>query len=159
MGRTREALFSMLEARGMEWEGALVLDLFAGSGSLAFECLSRGAKEAWLVENSREAFARIAQNARSLGVENLCRCVRMDVAKFLRQSAGFSFNIVFLDPPYRRGEADKSLRALAAGGFLAPGAFVAAEIEKNARLVVPEALVPETDRLFGQTWLRIWTTA
>lgn len=159
MGRTREALFSMLEARGMEWDGARVLDLFAGSGSLAFECLSRGAKEAWLVENSREATECIAQNARALGVENLCRCARMDVAKFLRQPCAAPFNMVFLDPPYRKGEADKSLRALAAGGFLAPGAFVAAEIEKNARLVAPDALVPETDRLFGQTWLRIWTKA
>ena len=81
MGKTRESLFSMLTSRGVVWEGARVLDLFAGSGSLAFEAVSRGAALAVLVENSAAAARCLADNIRQLGVEDCVRLIRDDVRK------------------------------------------------------------------------------
>ena len=86
MGKTRESLFSMLTSRGVVWEGARVLDLFAGSGSLAFEAVSRGAELAVLVENSAVAARCLADNIRQLGVEDCVRLIRDDVRKTLNNT-------------------------------------------------------------------------
>lgn len=159
MGRTREAIFSMLESRGMSWPGARVLDLFAGTGSLAFEALSRGAAYAAMVDNSDAACALLAKNADSLGVSDKCRIVKSDAARFLRGSPAQGFNLVFVDPPYRRNYAAACLGRLVNGDWLLPGAFVVAELEKNLKLEAPEALVSDGERLFGQTMVRIWRKA
>lgn len=156
MARTREAIFSMLEARAVAWEGLRVLDLFAGSGSLAFECLSRGAAEAHLVENGAKAYECLTRNAADLSLWSRCRLWRLDVKRFLHKSPSSPFDLVFLDPPYRKNYAQPCLGALARPGWLAPGAFVVAELEKNARLRVPELLSPVAERAFGQTSLHIW---
>src|SRR5574344_631800 len=79
MGKTREALFSMLAARGMDWYSARVLDLFAGSGSLAFEAISRGAEHALLVEMAPQAVRCLKANIAALGVEDEARIVSDDV--------------------------------------------------------------------------------
>ena len=84
MGRTREALFSMLVARGLVWSTARVLDLFAGSGSLALESISRGAPHALLVENSTAAMRCLQANVESLGVQIEAGLVKDDVLKVLR---------------------------------------------------------------------------
>lgn len=156
MARTREALFSMLEAHGLLWEGCKVLDLYAGSGSLALECVSRGAALAWLVDNSREACACIRANIEALGMSDKCRLFDMDVLRFLRSQSGEVFNLAFIDPPYRRNLASSTLALLARGHWLAPGAFIACEAEKNLVLDTPEGLSLLTTRNFGQTTLHIW---
>lgn len=139
----------------MEWAGVRVLDLFAGSGALAFECLSRGAAEAWLVDNSPEALACIAKNAASLGVSEQCRLVRRDAVRFLA-STPQPFNAVFIDPPYRRDLAQPALALLNRNGWLAPGCHVAAEIEAEATVTGGDGMRPMADRLFGQTRLLLW---
>ena len=101
MGKTRESLFSMLTSRGVVWEGARVLDLFAGSGSLAFEAVSRGAELAVLVENSAVAARCLADNIRQLGVEDCVRLTRDDVRKTLNNTPMGCFDLVFLDPTAR----------------------------------------------------------
>ena len=125
MGKVRESLFSMLSSRLGSFEGLDVLDLFAGSGSLAFEALSRGASRAWFVET--------AQNA--------VRCLGM----------GGPYGLVFLDPPYRRHLAQGALSGLAECGWLAKGAYVVMEIESGLEIDVPASLSIDTDKLFGQT--------
>lgn len=159
MARTREALFSMLEARGLEWPDCRVLDLFAGSGSLGFECLSRGAAFAAFVDNSREQCAALAKAAAELGVSVQTRIFCQDAGRFLRKQALQGFSLVFVDPPYRRNHAGPALNFLAANGWLLPGAFVTAEIENGSALEEPAGLEPCGERLFGQTLLRIWKKA
>lgn len=156
MGRTREALFSMLAARGLIWSTARVLDLFAGSGSLAFESISRGAQHALLVESSTAAMRCLQANVENLGVQVEAGLVKDDVLKVLKRPPQEPYNLVFMDPPYRKKLAEPALRLLAAHGWLAPGAFVTAEIEKEARFAVPQGFTLETDRLLGQTRICIW---
>ena len=159
MGRTREALFSMLEARGLVWDGLRVLDLFAGSGSLAFECLSRGAQEALLVEQSAAAARCLARNIDDLGLGERARLVQEDVRKTLLRPPRFPFGLVFLDPPYHKNLCNMALTGLAERSWLTPGAFVVAEVELEADVRTPAALTPLTERRFGQTRILIWTHA
>lgn len=156
MGKTREALFSMLEARGMEWPGARVLDLFAGTGSLAFEALSRGATFAVTVDNSEEIARLLHASSSALGLEQACRSIKSDVIRFLREPPASGYNLVFVDPPYRRNFAAPVLKLLVDRNWLAPGAFVAAELENELRIEAPERLALEVERPFGQTMVRIW---
>lgn len=152
MARAREAIFSMLESRGLNYDGLRVLDLYAGSGSLAFEALSRGASRATLVDNCAACGQAVHDTAADLGMS--ARFIKMDVCRFLRREANSPFGLVFVDPPYGRGLAAKTIAALQ--GWLAPRAFVVAETEKNL-LIDPPFLTLVRDRLFGQTYVRIWT--
>ena len=159
MGRTREALFSMLAARGLVWSEARVLDLFAGSGSLAFEALSRGAPNALLVENAAPAMRCLQENVAALGLEGRARLAKEDVLRFLKRQPPEGFDLVFMDPPYRKNLAEPALRALADRGWLAPGAFVTAEIEKDVALTPPASFNLLAERLFGQTRICSWTAS
>lgn len=157
MGKTREALFSMLEARGFPWEGARVLDLFAGSGSLGFECLSRGAREAMFVESGAAQCRCLHKNAMDLDLLDRIRIRRQDVGRFLRGMPDCQYNLIFLDPPYGRNLVTPALNSLLAGNWLAPGAILIAEIEKQTRPNIPAALGEPEKRNFGQTILNIWS--
>lgn len=157
MGKTREAMFSMLEARAFPWENAKILDLFAGCGSLGFECLSRGAASADFVENGRAQCRCLLENAERLEVAGKSRVFRQEVGRFLRGNGHFKYNLVFLDPPYGKNLARSALCALAEKNWLAPGAVIAAELEKGCAHAVPACLGEAEIRLFGQTALHIWT--
>lgn len=159
MGKTRESLFSMLTSRGVVWEGVRVLDLFAGSGSLAFEAVSRGAALAVLVENSAVAARCLADNIRQLGVEDCVRLIRDDVRKTLNNTPMGCFDLVFLDPPYRKNLLNATLQGLLKRNWLAPGALICAEIEKDAAVAAPDSLELLVERHFGQTRILIWTLA
>ena len=148
MGKVRESLFSMLSSRLGSFEGLDVLDLFAGSGSLAFEALSRGASRAWFVETAQNAVRCLADRA---------FIVKADVLKVVRRvhgaerGMGGPYGLVFLDPPYRRHFAQGALSGLAECGWLAKGAYVVMEIESGLEIDVPASLSIDTDKLFGQT--------
>jgi 16S rRNA (guanine966-N2)-methyltransferase len=165
-GRVREALFSMLEARGLVWPECSVLDLFAGSGSLAFEAASRGARRICLVENSERAARCLEQNAASLGLfAPRCRIMRGDALRLLARRKGRGqaspeerFDLVFLDPPYGMKLVPAALRVLADGRWLAPEALVLAEVEAQARIseAAHEELACIGKREYGQTRIVIW---
>jgi len=107
--RVREALFAILTSAGVV-EGAKVLDLYAGTGALALEALSRGAATALLVESSREALAALRANVEALGLEERTRVVAGDVAQAVRRLAGAApFDLVFADPPWALVDADAGL--------------------------------------------------
>src|SRR5690242_18499798 len=127
--RVREAVFSILGPL----DGESVLDLFAGSGALALEALSRGAGQATLVERDRAALKALRANVEALGAE--ARVVAGDAAAFLDSAArdGAHYDLVFLDPPYRTGLG----RELSLEPVLAPGARVIVESDRRSPLELP----------------------
>ena len=145
--RVRESLFSMLTHHGVI-EDALVLDLFAGTGALAFEAVSRGAERAVLVENGRIAQKLIAENVVKLRAKDQTRVVRNDATK-LAAWTDTPFDLVFLDPPYGRDMGQKALSAAQAGGWLAKGAMIV--WEEAAQMLPPEGFVFEDHRKYGDT--------
>lgn len=129
--RVREALFSALESRlggPGSLEGLRVLDLFAGSGALGIEALSRGAARVTFVERDRQALSALQQNLKSLGLEAQGRVVAEDAGRVLDRLAGEErFDVAFLDPPYGAPEAAASLAALGSTGLLADAGVVVLE--------------------------------
>lgn len=150
--RVREALFSILAGSG-SIEGAEVLDLFAGSGALAIEALSRGASSAVLVDSSVAAVAAIRRNLSAVGVDAEVR--RQDVLRYLegaRRDARL-YDLVFLDPPYRHASTLGQELSTALGPVLAPGARVVTESDRRAPLGLDLRLLDE--RRYGDTLIRI----
>ncbi|EYD78379.1 16S rRNA (guanine(966)-N(2))-methyltransferase, SSU rRNA m(2)G966 [Rubellimicrobium mesophilum DSM 19309] len=123
--RVREAVFNLLEGGrfGDPVAGARVLDLFAGTGALSLEALSRGAMEAVLVEDGRVGQRLIRENVARAKREGQARVLATDATK-LPANAGEAFKLCFLDPPYGRGLGTKALASALAGRWLAPGALV-----------------------------------
>ncbi len=156
MGKVRESLFSILSHR-LHWQGLRVLDLFAGSGSLAFEAISRGAATAHLVELDNRACRCIRTNIKNLGLEGRAFLVQESAPMLLRRVKGADrsvagpFDLVFLDPPYRKNFTQNCLDALVQCSWLAPGAFVSVEVEEGLTLNLPDPLSVVTQREFGQT--------
>jgi 16S rRNA (guanine966-N2)-methyltransferase len=149
--RVREALFSILDDATM---GAEVLDLFAGSGALGIEALSRGASAADFVDSSSTAVAAIRRNLSALGVDAAVR--RQDALRYLegaRRDAR-QYDLVFLDPPYRRASALGRELSAALAPVLAPGARVVTESDRRAPLELDLRLLDE--RRYGDTLIRIY---
>ncbi|NAZ37664.1 RsmD family RNA methyltransferase [Rubellimicrobium sp. CFH 75288] len=123
--RVREAIFGLLEGGrfGDPVGGARVLDLFAGTGALSVEALSRGAAAATLVEEGRPAIRLIRENLARAGLADRARLIARD-AQRLPPLAEPPFTLCFLDPPYGRGMGQRALGSALAGGWLAPGALV-----------------------------------
>jgi 16S rRNA (guanine966-N2)-methyltransferase len=145
----REAVFSILGDVG----GLAVLDLFAGSGALGLEALSRGAKSAVLVDRAPEAARAIKSNVETLGLAASVR--RQDARAFLRDAReeDHLYDLVFLDPPYRQVTALAPHLREALGPVLAPGARVVAESGRRAALELDLPLL--TERRYGDTLIRI----
>jgi 16S rRNA (guanine(966)-N(2))-methyltransferase RsmD len=148
--RVREALFSILEPVA----GARVLDLYAGSGALAIEALSRGAAEATLVDSAPAAITAITRNLNALGLQADVR--RQRVAAFLDRApaAARQYDLVFLDPPYRQASELAGELSTALPPVLAPGARVIAESDRRTPLSLELPLLDE--RRYGDTLIRIY---
>lgn len=162
--KVREAIFSMLQARGVGWTGIRIVDMFAGSGSLGIECLSRGADEAWFVEKSRKAASLIRSNLKDLGLAGTrFRVVAKDLFSVLSTKPDVPFDLGFIDPPYGKGLLVPALEKALENGWFAEGAFILAEVEAQGRAPVE---IPEqgplaelellTDREYGQTRILLW---
>jgi 16S rRNA (guanine966-N2)-methyltransferase len=153
--RVREALFSALGPL----DGEAVLDLFAGSGGLSLEALSRGAARAVLVERDPRAVAVIRRNLEDLGLDaDEARVRRRDALKALHDAreAGETYDLVFLDPPYRLAAGLGPELAQALLPVLAPGARVVGESDRRTPLDLP-GLGTTFERRYGDTLLRIHT--
>src|SRR3974377_847649 len=126
--RLREALFNILaHAYGDPVTGARVLDLFAGTGALGIEALSRGAEFALFIDAGVEARALLRENVTALGLGGVSRIFRRDATRLGTMQAVAPFSLVFLDPPYGQGLAEKALACACEGGWLAPGALLVVE--------------------------------
>ena len=157
--KVRQAVFSMLEARGLVWEDCRVLDLFAGSGSLAIEALSRGAAEAWFLDKNPQAVAAIKSTLAEFKIKpQRCRVLLGDLLKTLAKPAAAPFDLVFVDPPYGFDLLPPALEKAVRGGWIAEGGLVLAEVEAHCDFAgrVPAQLIPQTDRLYGQTRILLW---
>lgn len=150
--RTRETLFSMLVSRLGSFEGLRVADLYAGSGALAFEALSRGAERAVLVENDRAALDAIGKNAAKLGAAAAIEVRAMSAARLPRQSP---FDLIFADPPYDTGMGTSVAKAVAEAEWLNPGGWLAIETAKGDPVEAPANLSIEATRDVGRARLTL----
>ena len=150
--RLRESIFDILIHRhaGVV-EGARVVDLFAGSGALGIEALSRGAKFALFVDNGSEARALMRANVEVFALGGVTRIWRADATLLGKAPAGPPFTLAFLDPPYDKGLAGPALAGLVEGGWLAPGALVVVEESAEAEIGAPTALRIVDERVYGET--------
>lgn len=145
--RVRESLFSALASRDVI-EGAQVLDLFAGTGALGLEALSRGAAQVTFVDDGRVAQGLVRQNITLLDCADRARLIRRSAAR-LGSCQGARCDLVFLDPPYGRSLGAPALAAARAGGWLAEGALIV--WEENAPMTAPEGFALLDGRRFGDT--------
>jgi 16S rRNA (guanine966-N2)-methyltransferase len=150
--RLREALFNILvHAYGDPVNGARVLDLFAGTGALGIEAISRGAAYALFVDEGVEARALLRDNVESLGLGGVTRIFRRDATKLGPAHPLEPFDFAFLDPPYGKGLAEKALASARDGGWLKPQALIVVEEAADAGFVTPEGFAELERRDYDDT--------
>ncbi len=161
--RVRESLFAILAP---EVAGAYFLDLFAGSGSVGIEALSRGAASATFVESNRRHLAALAENLRTIlggrSEGGAARVVAADAWRWLASYSGPGFSIAFADPPYALGEErgySDVLKTLAERGAVRPDGLFVAEMTAAQRAVEAEGWELLRDRIYGRTRVCIWRRA
>ncbi|THV23271.1 16S rRNA (guanine(966)-N(2))-methyltransferase RsmD [Peteryoungia ipomoeae] len=150
--RTRESLFNILShAHPCVLDGTKILDLFAGTGAVGIEALSRGCKSALFVENSVEGRGLLWENIEAFGLHGRARMLRRDATDLGPANNIEPFELVFADPPYGKGLGEKALFAAHAGGWLAPGALAILEERSDVQVSVDPVFRFLEDRAFGDT--------
>lgn len=151
--RTREAMFNILahSIDGFSVEGKRVLDLFAGTGALGLEALSRGAASAHFIDDSAAARGLVRTNAEGLGATGQIKIWRRDATGLGLLDSAPPFDLVFVDPPYNKQMGDKALVGLLEGGWLNPQAVIVLEEAKKAEVVVPPQYAELSTRNYGDT--------
>lgn len=152
--RLRETVFNIIEhAHGDPITGARVLDLFAGTGALGLEALSRGAAFALLVDDGTSARGLIRENIEQLGAGGVTRLFRRDATRMGPVGQIEPFSVVFCDPPYGRDLAPKALASCAQGGWLCADALVIVEEAQGAQVSLPSPFETIERRDYGETSL------
>jgi 16S rRNA (guanine966-N2)-methyltransferase len=150
--RLRESVFNILvHAYGNPVEGARVLDLFAGTGALGIEAVSRGAAFALFVDNGAEARALLRNNVEALGLGGVTKIFRRDATNLGPAHPLPPFSLAFLDPPYGKGLAETALASLRDGGWLVAGALVVIEEAKAAAFSAPQGFAELERRAYDDT--------
>jgi 16S rRNA (guanine966-N2)-methyltransferase len=150
--RLRQALFDILaHSFDNAVAGARVLDLFAGTGALGLEALSRGAASALFVEDGVEARGLIRRNVEALGLTGRTKIFRRDATRLGEAGTIAPFNLVFADPPYRKGLGEKTLASALAGGWLARGALAVLEEDAKAAITPITGLELADSRRIGDS--------
>lgn len=153
--RTREAVFNMLAHRfGGRLDGARVLDLFAGTGALGIEALSRGAAYCVFIEESAEGRGLVRTNVESFGLTGRTKIFRRDATGLGDAGTLGPFGLVFADPPYGKGLGERALRSARAGGWLAPGALCVVEEAAAAPFEPGPGFSIVDERAYGETVIR-----
>jgi 16S rRNA (guanine966-N2)-methyltransferase len=152
--RLRESLFNILvHAYGDPTQDARVLDLFAGTGALGIEAVSRGAKFALFIDNGAEARALLRNNVEALGLGGITKVYRRDATNLGAAHPMEPFSLVFLDPPYGRGLAEQAMASLRDGGWLTPGALLVVEEAKAVAFAAPRGFEELERRVYDDTEL------
>ena len=155
--RVRESLFNILaHSADVALEGARVLDLFAGTGALSFEAVSRGASFALLVDDGMEARGLIRANQEALGMGGATRIFRRDATKLGAISGLEPFDLVFCDPPYGKGLGESALASALAGGWLKPGALAMLEEAASTRIGTLGGFTLIDERAYGDSIVRFF---
>ena len=151
--RLRESLFNMLaHAYGDPCDGARVLDLFAGTGALGIEALSRGARFALFVEEAAEARGLIRDNVEALSLTGVTKVFRRDAIRLGEMGPGEPYGLVFCDPPYGKGLAEQAIAAAVDGGWLTPDALLIIE-ERTGLFVTPNGFREIERRAYDESEL------
>lgn len=150
--RTRESLFNIIEHGYGGCEGTRVLDLFAGSGAMGLEALSRGAAQVLFVDDAAAARGAIRENIESLGQQGTTKIFRRDATNMGAPNAkmGSGYTLVFCDPPYGKGLAERAITSARTGGWLTQDALILVEEVKGA-FKVPDGFEEVDRRTFGET--------
>jgi 16S rRNA (guanine966-N2)-methyltransferase len=162
--RVREALFNVIAHNdfgiGFTLAGARVLDLFAGTGALGLEALSRGAAFVMFVDDHFESRGLIRRNVEAAHATGATKIWRRDAAALgeMPANANGPFDLVFIDPPYRQGLAERALASLVEGGWLAPRCLLVVETAGGETLPIPEVLTVSDERAYGDTLVRLLVT-
>ncbi|GHC67875.1 16S rRNA (guanine(966)-N(2))-methyltransferase RsmD [Limoniibacter endophyticus] len=158
--RTREALFNVLaHAHRDRLDGGRVLDLFAGTGALGLEALSRGCSAGVFIEESAEGRGLIRTNVEAFGLQGRTKIFRRDATRLGEIGTMLPFDIIFADPPYNKGLGERALMSAATGGWLKVGALVILEEIAGAE-IAPMAKFTRIDtRNYGDTTLHLFTFA
>ncbi|MEY4965593.1 MAG: putative methyltransferase with SAM-dependent methyltransferase domain [Pseudomonadota bacterium] len=160
--RSRQAIFNILRHKdfgiGFALEGAAVADLFAGTGALGIEALSQGARWCLLVDDNADSRAIQRENIEALGLTGVTRIWRRDACDLgpLGPSAGGPFNLVFMDPPYRKNLIPPALKSLKDGGWLADKALIVAETNASEEVDLAGFMLLD-ERDYGETRMRFLT--
>ena len=150
--RLRESLFNILtHAYDNPIDGARVLDLFAGTGALGIEAVSRGAAFALFVDNGAEARALLRNNVEALGLGGVTKVFRRDATNLGPAHPVEPFSLAFLDPPYGKGLAEKALVSLRDGGWLTSGALLVVEEARAAGFAAPDGFEELERRTYDDT--------
>ncbi|MEX0957444.1 MAG: 16S rRNA (guanine(966)-N(2))-methyltransferase RsmD [Rhizobiaceae bacterium] len=153
--RIREAIFNIVAHRrpgGLE--GARVLDLFAGTGALGIEALSRGAAMCLFIEEAAEARGLIRDNVETFGLAGRAKIFRRDATSLGEIGTIRPFDLVFADPPYRKGLGERALESALAGGWMTPGATIVLEEAADAPSTPPSGFSLADEREYGDTIIR-----
>ncbi|WP_137151093.1 16S rRNA (guanine(966)-N(2))-methyltransferase RsmD [Devosia sp. FKR38] len=158
--RVRESMFNILASRlGPVFDGLRVLDLFAGTGALGFEALSRGAAHATFVDIGAEARGLVRDHIEAFGVGGITKLLRRDATDLGVPGTFGKFDLVFLDPPYGQGLGEKALMGLLAHGWLAPDVVIVFEESVDAEVAIPEGFVLDDRRVYGSAALHFLSLA
>jgi 16S rRNA (guanine966-N2)-methyltransferase len=148
--RAREAVFNILASRiGPNFDGRRVLDLFAGTGALGLEALSRGAANVVFVDNGAEARGLIRDHIEAFGAGGVTKLLRRDATDLGSVGSMRPFDLVFLDPPYGKGLGERALISARDGGWLAPGAILMLEESSEVELALPAGFTEDDVRDYG----------
>jgi len=158
--RTREAVFNVLAHRfDGRLEGARVLDLFAGTGALGLEALSRGASFCLFVEESAEGRGLIRENVDAFGLQGRTKIFRRDATGLGEVGTMQPFTLLLADPPYGKGLGGRALEAASAGGWLRQGALCVVEEAAGALFEAGQGFTPLDSREYGDTIIRFLEVA
>ncbi|WP_208440298.1 16S rRNA (guanine(966)-N(2))-methyltransferase RsmD [Bartonella raoultii] len=156
--RTRESLFNILASREEQfWTNKRVLDLFAGTGALGLEALSRGAKAAVFVENSVEGRALIQKNIEAFELQSMGRILRRDATKIGNIGTMLPFDVIFADPPYGHCLGEHAFIEAVRGGWAKAHTLFVLEEKKEAIIHLPEIFYLNDERFYGETAIRLYT--
>ncbi|MBB4064313.1 16S rRNA (guanine(966)-N(2))-methyltransferase RsmD [Gellertiella hungarica] len=155
--RTRESLFNILAHTYPDaLDGARMMDLFAGTGAVGIEALSRGCRFGLFVESSVEGRGLLWQNIETLGLTGRARMLRRDATDLGSAGTMEAFHFAFADPPYGQGLGEKALAAAAAGNWLKPGALVVLEERADIEPAMDAVFQRLEDRTFGDTRMHFY---
>lgn len=148
--RVRESMFNILASRlGPVFDGIRVLDLFAGTGALGLEALSRGAAHVTFVDTGAEARGIIRDHIEAFGAGGITKLLRRDATDLGTPGTFGQFNLIFLDPPYNKSLGEQALTGLRANNWLAPGATIVLEDSIEANIAIPTGFTLEDRREYG----------
>ncbi|WP_336278847.1 16S rRNA (guanine(966)-N(2))-methyltransferase RsmD [Bartonella sp. CB175] len=155
--RIRESLFNIFASREERfWRNKRILDLFAGTGALGIEALSRGAKAAVFVENSVEGRGLIQKNIEAFELQAIGRILRRDATKLGNIGTMLPFDVICADPPYGHGLGERAFVEALKGGWAKADALFVLEEKKDVIIHLPDTFYVDDERLYGDTVIRFY---